>query len=318
MPAALAAAVYADTDELILDPAMQHPVVRIPLDTPPLVDGRLLKGEWVRYAQLQDLVVSTEPYDDNGFAAPEPTTVFVSYSDAGLHVGFRVHMPPDVPPRTNVTGGHDAGFDDDAFEFVLVPDETAGRVYHLGGTAAGVTWDRVVTDKPDWTWNPKLRYAATIDTGNNWWMGEWFIPWDELGVEPPKPGDRWRVNFIANRRSPRFRLDTWSYWKKWWDLANNGYLVFGGDSPVFMMLEPTAQAFAGSGAWPAVGAPHRTAEDPARIAYQYQLFVRADSGHSFNKALGIRRDEATGPSTRPASGALPGRRRSACRSARCG
>lgn len=291
---AIVATMLAGEVDLAMDPAMRHPVVRVPVQREPHVDGVPRKGEWTQYAGLSDLVVSMGDEALIGYAAPEPTEVRVAYSEKGLAVAFIMQMEPDTPPKRSVTEGRDRGFNDDAFEIILQPHADSSRVYHFGGTAAGVTWERIVEGEPDWTWNPDVRYAAFVDEGNHFWSGEWLIPWDVLDMNMPQVGDTIRCNFAANRRSPRFRLDVWSHWKKWWDQPNNGMLIFGGESAAMMMMDPTREAFNGKGAWPAVSARHHSTDAPAEVDYHYRVYRRADSGSSFNKALQTRRDEATG------------------------
>src|SRR5262245_44990064 len=75
----------------------RYPITAIPLAPSPNVNGQIVKGEWAPAAKLQDFVC-LDLTDANGFAAPEATEVWLSYSAEALHVGFKVHMARGVPP----------------------------------------------------------------------------------------------------------------------------------------------------------------------------------------------------------------------------
>jgi hypothetical protein len=277
---------------------MACPLASVPLGKEPTIDGQIIKGEWRPTGKLQDMVAVTHD-EDAGFAAPEQTQVWLTYTPTGLHVAFKVYMQQGVKPLVTFTQGHDKGMTDDAFEIFLQPQDKPGSViYHLGGNAAGVSWDRRLIGKaePDWAWNPKgVSYAAVIDAGNNWWTGEWTIPWKALDLEQPAPGTTWKANFVTNRRAPAHRLDSWAYWSKWADHANSGILAFAGKGPIAVYSGSASQGLDGPGIMPQVDAPYDSVAKPRKIDYQVE-FLKKEKGEagSFLKGLQDRRAKATG------------------------
>ena len=275
------------------DQAWLTPVVSIPLGPEPSVDGEIRKGEYYPGAKLQDFVMDGEE-EDSGYAAPEQTSVHLSYSPVALHVGFTVFMEAGIAPLITVNEGRDTGFADDAFEIFLIP-ANQNVVFHVGGTAAGVWWDRKIdAGKVMWEWNPRVRYKAQVDRGNNRWTGEFVIPWEDFGVPAPKEGDAWRANFVTNRRAPAHRLDSWSYWRKWNDQVNDGTLIFGGKRPVSSLLRPISEAMNDRGA--AMGVwQHKDDPGPRPIDGRFELYARnKPGGFSFLRDAQVRRGMATG------------------------
>lgn len=249
------------------------------------------------WAELHDLV--TILGNDKGIAGPNPTRVMLHYTPQALHVGFRTEMPEGARPKITVTEGRDQGQQDDAFEIFLVRGDRDGEQFHLGGNAAGVTWERNLEGgSHDWPgWNPKVRYTTHVEDGV--WGGEFEIPWSELGGAAPKPGEVWRANFITNRRTPASRVEAWSYWSQWRDRAGNGRLIFGA---------PNQPYFTFAGSWLDSWEAHRRGmfphmrtplgeKDPRKMQVITQLLRRdlnpADEG-SFYTELQAKRAQATG------------------------
>jgi hypothetical protein len=289
--AALAAA-QAD-DRLPPGPFWRIPVLSVPLGRAPKLDGEIRKGEYLPAARLQDFVLCGAD-GDAGYAAREQTMVLLSYSAEALHVGVQVAMEEGAAPKVTATEGRDTAFNDDAIEIFLVP-EGQGTVFHIGGTSAGVWWDRRIKgNTSEWEWNPAVQYKALADAGRNLWVGEFIIPFADMGRATPKEGEEWRANFVTNRRAPNHRLDAWSYWRKWSDHENNGRVLFGGKRPVSSMLRPVAEAWTARGACAGVS-PHADDPAPRKVDARFELRARPKpGGNSFLRDLQLRRDQATG------------------------
>src|SRR5947208_1720780 len=88
-----------------------------------------------------------------------------------------------------------------------------GEQFHIGGNAGGTWWARRLDAPKDRSWDLAIQYSTKRDAAG--WEGQFVIPFKELGVPTPKPGDVWRANFLTNRRTPQPRLDAWAYWTKW-------------------------------------------------------------------------------------------------------
>lgn len=276
------------------------PAITVPVNTrQPSLDGRVNKGEYGAIAALEELV--TIMGDDKGVAAPHPTKVSLCYNPKALYVAFRTDMPEGARPAVTVTQGRDKGQgEDDAFEIFLVRGDRDGEQFHIAGNAAGVTWERNLEGGSHaWSgWDPKFRYATFVEDGA--WGGEFEIPWAELGAGgPPKPGDVWRANFVANRHTPTRSVEAWSYWHQWRDRAGNGRLIFGA---------PNQPYFTFAGTWLDGWEPHRRgmfpniqtplgAKDPRKLQMILQLLRRdlaPAEESSFYTELEARRAQATG------------------------
>jgi len=301
--------VAAPLDPLGPEMTARYPAVTVPVNTrEPSLDGRVSKGEYGGIAALQDLV--TIMGDDKGVAGPHSTKVWVCYNPKALYVAFRMEMPEGARPKVTVTEGRDKGQEDDAFEIFLVRGDRDGEQFHIGGNAAGVTWERNLEGGSHaWSgWDPKLRYATFVEDGA--WGGEFEIPWSELGPQgqtgmsaprggAPKPGEVWRANFIANRRTPASRVEAWSYWPQWRERAGNGRLIFGAPGQAYFNFAGTWrdgwEAHRG-GMFPNIQTP-LGAKDPRKMQVILQLLRRdlspAEEG-SFHTELQARRAQATG------------------------
>ncbi|MBI3921225.1 MAG: hypothetical protein HY318_07400, partial [Armatimonadetes bacterium] len=157
-------------DPLAPEATARKPAVRVPLGKSPALDGRIVKGDYGPATMLQDLVVVAG--EDKGVAGRYPTKVILTWNQRAFYVGFRTEMPEGARPKITVKEGHDAGFPDDAFEIFLTVGDNDGEQFHLGGNAAGVTWERNLgKSQDDWgNWNPKVTYATYVEEGG--WGGE--------------------------------------------------------------------------------------------------------------------------------------------------
>src|SRR5688500_87326 len=112
-------------DPMSCDSTARHPVVTVPTGPVgvtggnPQIDGKLdiTDGEWSPSACLHDLIGIYG--EDPGIAGFNPTRVWVRYDKDALYVGFVMELAESKPPKITVTGGHDKGHGDDAFELFL-------------------------------------------------------------------------------------------------------------------------------------------------------------------------------------------------------
>lgn len=292
----------ASPDSLPFHATARWPVITVPRGAVPPMEGSAdPKGYHV--AGLPSFV-TLEAGNNNGWAAAEDTLVCLGYTEAALYVGFRMDMPEDVAPKITATQGRDTAFEDDAFEIFLVTGDRDGEQFEIAGTAGGVTWERRFDQPGDWTaWNPNIKYLVHTNQfdsrrGAHFWEGEFSIPWTELGVPAFKEGDVWRANFVANRRSPKPRMDAWSYWKEWRDQSGYGRLVFGGERLYFHV------GYGWKLAAPDNSTPFSLRLDirnpkpefPRRVEWDWKIYRREPTagGLSFHRELAALRQQATG------------------------
>jgi hypothetical protein len=151
------------------------------------------------------------------------TSAMVLYDDLNLYVAFICHEPDR--PKPMIVGG--APWEDDSIEVWIDAnkDQTTYRQVIINGV------------------NEKLEYgeagptpigatsAVHVVEGDSW-MVEMTIPFKGLGVQPPKPGDSWRISLCRarppGRANPNSELIVWAPLKAggFKDLANFGTLTF--------------------------------------------------------------------------------------------
>jgi hypothetical protein len=172
------------------------------------VDGILDEEAW-RVAPWTDRFVDIE-----GDARPEPrlaTRAKILWNDEALWIGAEIEEPHvwgSLRQRDAVI------YMDDDFEVFLDPDGDTHQYYEIEINALGTVWDLLLVrpyrdgGPAVHAWDiPGLRtavhVAGTINDPSDedrGWSVEIGIPWGPLAEAtdvpvPPRPGDRWRVNF---------------------------------------------------------------------------------------------------------------------------
>ncbi len=197
----------------------QPRVLEVPRSPGGIVIDGLPFEEWWRGAAKTDQFFL---YGGEGISEAR-TTAMLMYDDTSLYVAFTCHEPDRRKPL--IVGG--PAWDDDEVEVWM----------DMNGDAE--TFRQVILNAV----NDKLEYGETGPTvigatsavhsvEGAPWMVEMQIPFAGLGVEPPKPGDTWRLSLCRGRpptkNSPTFELIVWASLKQggFKDLANFGTLIF--------------------------------------------------------------------------------------------
>jgi len=169
----------------------------------PVIDGRLDDAAW-------DDVAWTEPFMDiEGARRPAPryeTRVRMMWDDAHLYVGAALEEP-DL--QASLVERDAVIFRDNDFEVFLDPDGDTHDYVELEINALGTQWD-LRLPKPyrdggraDDAWDiAGLRAAVALDGTLNdpsdrdgGWSVEIAIPFVSLGLDAPRDGAEWHVNF---------------------------------------------------------------------------------------------------------------------------
>lgn len=165
------------------------PMVRIPGATSLIVtDGKLDDPAWNTAAQVQ------LEYTAPGDAAQVQTTVRLVYDEKNLYVAFEAREPMIDRIKAIVDKRDGPTFYDDSVEVFIDPAAKAEDYYHLSTNTLGTRFDQKVFNAG---WNAEWDTATTKSADG--YVTEITIPFEALGVQPPKQGDRWTLNMTRNR-----------------------------------------------------------------------------------------------------------------------
>ena len=173
--------------------------------SPPAIDGRVAGDEWLSCAAF----VGYRCYVTHRLAEPDVTT-FCGYDDTHLYLCFVLPLESGTTPSARVTEHDGPVYREDAVEVILSPaGADADDIRQIIVNALGTVFDRRGARKE---WGGSWRIAAgkgtqaTLPSGvehsGEFWCIEMALPFADLGVPMPKPGETWRVNFCVDGQRP--------------------------------------------------------------------------------------------------------------------
>ena len=154
------------------------------------------------------------------------TTAMMLYDDDNLYVAFTCMEPVRTKPL--IKGG--AAYDDDEIEiFIDVKGEGEGKKYTQ--FIVNAANEQMEYNEKGPTDNLGATSAVYVEKGS--WSVEMTIPFKGIGVEPPRPGDEWKISLCRYRppgRGVNTELIVWAPLKSAGfsikDVANFGTLLF--------------------------------------------------------------------------------------------
>ena len=232
---------------------VDRPTLVIPRRHAPIkIDGLIGDKEWSGAAETTGLIGI-----ETGTTAPTPTNVRLLYDDEALYVAFVSQLPEkariDPAMTAGMTGAlrqtvdkFDAGVDtDDAVEVNVLPElpanakNTGGTWYRLVVNGLNTHYDYSVspTNQIALQWNPPWQSASVLDAAG--WHVEIRIPFSSFAVRPPRPGDRWGLNFLRHWQALQTGHEAWHVAPN--SVLGYRYAVapveFGGDDSVAVALK---------------------------------------------------------------------------------
>lgn len=180
----------------------------------------------------------------NGMLLPaQQTEVRLAFDEQRLYIAFRCFEDRMDELVTEYKDRDSWVHRDDSVAVFLVPDPRRGGYFQLGANAAGAMYDEKDIPAAPESWDGTWR----IETGReeSAWTALFSIPFADLGVDSPKPGDRWMANF-ARREKPHDEQSCWSpVGKALHQLDRFGVLEFVGAQEPAASISPVQVALPG-------------------------------------------------------------------------
>lgn len=189
---------------------------------PVVVDGELSEPAWERAAVLPPF-----QRNDGTGAEREPTTVRIWYDDTALHLGWTCR---DADIQATFTARDSRFWEEEVVECFLAPTSLT-RYFEFQWNPLGGVFDAVISNdldarglsrkiSGDWSFTAAgqrsaVKCVGTVgrsDDRDEFWQVEVTLPFADLGVSPPKPGEVWRANFYRYNREREKSADlvSWS------------------------------------------------------------------------------------------------------------
>lgn len=179
------------------------------------IDGRIGAEEWAGAAESPLAVEAA-----SGRSPETPTSVRVMYDDEALYVAFHSPLPEKVARDPAMTAGmtgilrqtqdkHDGDLGlDDCVEVLFAPRPTR-PAYRLAVNGLNTHYDASISFEGEaaLSWNPAWESACALDTEG--WQVELRIPFSAFDAPPPRPGDRWGMNFARTWKALQTGRDVW-------------------------------------------------------------------------------------------------------------
>ena len=185
--------------------SFERSLVAARLTAPLQLDGKLNDAIW------QSIPAAPFVTTQDASKPATPTLVRTAYDDTCLYIAYECF---EKGQETQLVGTTDrdstAIFKADGIETFLQP-QGKGRPYFqiVTNTAGGLWDDKWIGRRTREKWDGKgIRTSG--DMAFDVWTVELAIPFADLGVVPPKPGDAWRVNF-CRQELPSRELTAFSF-----------------------------------------------------------------------------------------------------------
>jgi hypothetical protein len=174
--------------------AIPPPLLIVPrASTAVTVDGRLEEGAWTTASRVPLPINAATMYPHSQWAHAS-----VCYDNENLYVGL--HSTKNPGPLVAAVRQRDGNlWTDDAFELFLAPELKKPRdFFQFAFNSAAVVFD-ARHGKSDWNSKALVKTHVAEDH----WTVEAAIPFADLGVATPKPGETWLGNFCRDWARPR-------------------------------------------------------------------------------------------------------------------
>jgi len=171
--------------------------------SPPVIDGRLDDAAWQGATALEPFV----PYVAIGDKAKVETQAYVTYDNENLYIAVRCPEPKMKEMHIVGERADDPVWEGDSIDVFISQKEKPTPYVHLILNPRNVHWDALYTDRNITKFNPQ--WQSAVNLGVVEWTAEIAIPWREMQMKPPAPGEKHRAN-ICRQRRPDNEQTSWS------------------------------------------------------------------------------------------------------------
>lgn len=205
----------------------------------PRIDGVIENGEW------SSASATTGFFSLDGSVSDRQTLAYIGYDDKNLYVAFYSLQSGKFRKGSLVSEFSQS----EVFEIWLVPP--ANKYFQVLVGPSGEVREISQQDKAGWSsglvYRSRDEDSGEVMAGSGQltldkriWTGELAIPFKGLGVNPPRDGEVWRINFTRDFSVPKGSGRTSQDWTTWSPLvAFNDIGKFGQAS--FDSKAPTVQ-----------------------------------------------------------------------------
>lgn len=165
----------------------------------PALDGGLTDPCWLEARPLGPFATL-----EGGGPPDAQTQVHVARDATALFFAVRCREPHLGDVRADCRPGSDRVWQDDCIELFIQPRQSGADYTHLIINAAGVRQDNLAGERAT-----AHAWSAAAGRDDDAWTLEVRVPFADLDVAPPGPGETWRLN-VCRSRLPRQELSAWS------------------------------------------------------------------------------------------------------------
>jgi hypothetical protein len=186
-----------------------------------IVDGNLDEPAWTQVARLG-------PFAKNDGSGPEreATQLRIAYDDTALYLGWTC---TDSDIQATFTNRDSMFWEEEVVECFITPGPL-DHYFELQWNPLGGVFDAIITNhldergisksfQGDWSFTAKnMKHAVKVrgTVGNStdkdeFWQVEVMIPFADLNLPAPKPGDTWRANFYRFNRTKGLPVEELSW-----------------------------------------------------------------------------------------------------------
>jgi endogenous inhibitor of DNA gyrase (YacG/DUF329 family) len=184
------------------EPALDQ-VVLPRFDEAPTVDGQLDDAVWAGAAVAEGFTLPL-----NTQAAPKACRALLGFTDAGIHIGVRFDEPDPANLKIEFEDGSMSVWKDDCIEIWV---RTTGRQSDFDQFIVNAAGARQrVNSRASGQSYPEPTFPAAAHIGADAWTLEALLPFAEIGLTDPQPGDM--IQLKIGREDPTGRTTVLSVW----------------------------------------------------------------------------------------------------------